>query len=128
MSAAILAASLAPRRVLCDLLSAQASVLEHNVSPGIAARYKRATHANVAALAALVRRYLPELREADSFQVAGMAVVLTGALWSATCSSPSMLAAYAADPALAAMRVDFETALPEAVAVLISGALTRLPH
>jgi AcrR family transcriptional regulator len=126
--AAILAGSVAPRRVLCDLLSAQASVLEHNVSPGIAARYKRATLANITALAALVRRYLPELGEDDSFKLAGMAVVLTGALWSATCSSPSMLAAYDADPALAAMRMDFATALREAVAVLISGALARLPH
>jgi AcrR family transcriptional regulator len=126
--AAILAGSVAPRRVLCDLLSAQASVLEHNVSPGIAARYKRATLANITALAALVRRYLPELGEDDSFKLAGMAVVLTGALWSATCSSPSMLAAYDADPALAAMRMDFAPALREAVAVLISGALARLPH
>lgn len=124
--AAILAGSLASRRVLCDLLSAQASVLEHNVSPGIAARYKRATHDNIAALAALVRRQLPELGEDDSFRVSGMAVVLVGALWSVTCSSTSMLAAYEADPALAAMRVDFAPALQEAVAVIISGALARL--
>jgi AcrR family transcriptional regulator len=124
--AAILAGSLASRRVLCDLLSAQASVLEHNVSPGIAARYKRATHDNIAALAALVRRQLPELGEDDSFRVSGMAVVLVGALWSVTCSSASMLAAYEADPALAAMRVDFAPALQEAVAVIISGALARL--
>lgn len=124
--AAVLAGSLAARRVLCDLLSAQASVLEHNVAPDIAARYKRATLANIGALAALVRRYLPELGEDDAFKVSGMTVVLVGALWSATCSSESMLAAYAADPALAAMRMDFATALEEAVAVLISGALARL--
>jgi hypothetical protein len=37
-----------------------------------------------------------------------------------------MLAAYEADPALAAMRVDFAPALQEAVAVIISGALARL--
>lgn len=125
--AAVLAGSLASRRVLCDLLSAQASVLEHNVSPDIAARYKRATLANIAALAALVRRYLPELGEDDSFKVSGMAVVLVGALWSATCSSESMLAAYEADPGLAAMRMEFAPALREAVAVFVSGALARLP-
>jgi hypothetical protein len=96
------------------------------VSPDIAARYKHATHANVAELAALVRRYLPELGEDDSFKVSGMAVVLAGALWSATCSSAGMLAAYEADPALAAMRVDFAPALREAVSVIISGALARL--
>jgi AcrR family transcriptional regulator len=123
--AAIVARSLATRRVLCDLLSAQAGVLEHNVSPGIAARYKRASYANVAALAALVHCYLPELGEDDSFKVSGMTAVLAGALWSATCASPSMLAAYEADPALAAMRRDFEPSLQEAVAVIISGTLAR---
>lgn len=124
--AAVLAGSLASRRVLCDLLSAQASVLEHNVSVDIAVRYKRATLANIAALSALVHRYLPELGEDDSFKISGMAVVLVGALWSTACSSESMLAAYEADPALAAMRVDFAPALQEAIAVTISGALARL--
>ncbi|CAM5268427.1 TetR/AcrR family transcriptional regulator OS=Streptomyces tendae OX=1932 GN=GUR47_24385 PE=4 SV=1 [Streptomyces tendae] len=36
--AGVIASSLAPRRVLCDLLSAQAGVLEHNVSPQVAVR------------------------------------------------------------------------------------------
>ncbi len=125
--AAIMAGSLASRRVLCDLLSAQASVLEHNVSAEIAARYKRASLGNIAALAALVRRHLPELGEDGSFRVIGMASVLASALWSATRPSASMLAAYDADPALAAMRLDFAPALREAVCVIISGTLARLP-
>jgi AcrR family transcriptional regulator len=45
--AAALAASLAARPVLCDLLSAQAAVLERNVSPQVAAAYKRAALADV---------------------------------------------------------------------------------
>jgi hypothetical protein len=36
-----------------------------------------------------------------------------------------MLAAYAADPELAAMRLDFTTTLREAAEVLISGLLAR---
>ncbi len=124
--AAIMAGSLASRRVLCDLLSAQASVLEHNVSAEIAARYKRASLGNIAALAALVRRHLPELGEDGSFRVIGMASVLASALWPATRPSASMLAAYDADPALAAMRLDFAPALREAVCVIISGTLARL--
>ncbi|WP_258056120.1 hypothetical protein [Streptomyces sp. Ru62] len=61
----MLAESLAGRRMLCDLLSAQAGVLEHNVSPEVAARYKRAAIDNVAALAAPARAKLPELGNQD---------------------------------------------------------------
>ena len=41
------AASLAARPMLCDLISAQAAVLEHNVSPQVAAQYKRASIAGI---------------------------------------------------------------------------------
>src|SRR5215470_6119462 len=51
--AAALAASLASQPVLCDLLSAQAAVLERNVSPSVAAQYKRAAIAGMAALGQL---------------------------------------------------------------------------
>src|SRR5712691_257850 len=52
--AAALATSLASRPVLCDLLSAQAAVLERNVSPQVAAAFKRAAMGCVAALSRLV--------------------------------------------------------------------------
>ena len=55
-----------------------------------------------------------------------MASVLASALWPATRPSVSMLAAYDADPALAATRLDFAPALREAVSVIISGTLARL--
>ncbi|MFZ0118856.1 MAG: TetR family transcriptional regulator, partial [Pseudonocardiaceae bacterium] len=64
--AATLAASLAARPVLCDLISTQAAVLEHNVSPQVAARYKRAAIANVGVLARLIRQHLSELGEHDA--------------------------------------------------------------
>lgn len=60
---AVLAASLADRPVLCDLTSAQAAVLERNVSPAVAAQYKRTAIVNVGALAALTRTRVPELTE-----------------------------------------------------------------
>src|ERR1700753_3008370 len=49
--AAALATSLADRPVLCDLASAQAAVLEHNVSPASAAQYKRVAVGSHAELA-----------------------------------------------------------------------------
>jgi hypothetical protein len=54
-----------------------------------------------------------------------MALLLVSALWPATRPSASMLAAYEADPALAATRMYFAPALREAVSVLISGTLSR---
>ncbi len=64
--AAALAASLAVRPVLCDLLSAQAAVLERNVSPELAATYKRSAVAALAGLGALLRGHLGELSQDDA--------------------------------------------------------------
>ncbi|MEV6486964.1 TetR/AcrR family transcriptional regulator [Streptomyces sp. NPDC051576] len=122
--AAVFAHSLAERRVLCDLLSAQAGVLEHNVSAQVAARYKKAALANTAALADLARRYLPELGEGAG-QLGGQVYMAAGAVWTHARPSPGMLAAYDADPSLAALRMDFTSSLQEMVATLIAGTLAR---
>jgi AcrR family transcriptional regulator len=123
---AALAHSLMPHRVLCDLLSVQAGVLEHNVSADVAARHKRASIDNLTALAKLVRRHLPELGD-DEWKVCGMAVVFVGALWTHARPSASVLEAYDADPALAAMRMDFPTALEDTLATLIAGTMAGPP-
>ncbi|MGH3786731.1 MAG: TetR family transcriptional regulator [Pseudonocardiaceae bacterium] len=123
--AAILAASLAARPVLCDLISAQAAVLEHNVSPQVAAQYKRAAIANLGVLSGLIRQHLPELGERDAQRLAVAAVLVTGAVWTHACPAAAMLAAYQADPSLATMRLDFTTTLRETLEVLISGLLAR---
>jgi AcrR family transcriptional regulator len=123
--AAALAASLASRPVLCDLACAQAAVLERNVSPEVAARYKRAAIANLNALARLVLARLPELGGHDAFRLAAATVMVISGLWPLAQPSPAMLAAYEADPALAAMRVDFAATLREVLEVLISGLLAR---
>jgi len=123
--AAAVAASLAARPMLCDLISAQAAVLERNVSPQVAAQYKRASIAGISALGALLLRSVPELGEPDAFRLAGAAVMTTAALWPHTQPSPAMLAAYTADPALAAMRLDFTGTLREVLEVLTAGLLAR---
>jgi len=117
------AASLAARPRLCDLISAQAAVLERNVSPQVAARYKRASVAGITALGGLILRCVPELGEADAFRLAGATVMTAGALWPHTQPSAAMLAAYAADPELAAMRLDFTATLREVLEVMIAGLL-----
>jgi AcrR family transcriptional regulator len=124
-AALAVAASLAARPMLCDLISAQAAVLEHNVSPQVAAQYKRASLAGVSSLAGLLLRGVPELGEHDAFRLAGAVLLMTGALWPHTQPSAAMLAAYAAAPDLAAMRLDFATTLGEVLQVMAAGLLAR---
>ncbi len=123
--AAAVAASLAARPMLCDLISAQAAVLERNVSPQVAAQYKRASIAGITSLGGLMLRYVTELGEHDAIRLAGATVMMTGALWPHTQPSAAMLAAYAADPALAAMRLDFTAAVREVLEVMTAGLLAR---
>jgi AcrR family transcriptional regulator len=120
---ATLVASLVARPVLCDLVSTQAAVLEHNVSPQIAAQYKRAAIANVGVLVQVILRHLPELGEHDAMRFAAAMVMVTGAIWTHSRPSAAMLAAYEADPELAAMRLDFGSALRETLQVLLAGLL-----
>ena len=123
--AVVLASSLASRPVLCDLISAQAAVLEHNISPKVATEYKRAAIANVFSLARLVVEHLPELGEHDAFRFAAAAVMVTGAVWTYAKPSAAMLAAYEADPDLAALRFDFTETLRQVLEVLIAGLMAR---
>ncbi|MFF7553169.1 TetR family transcriptional regulator [Streptomyces olivaceus] len=122
--ASVVARSLAERRVLCDLLSAQAGVLEHNVSAEAAARYKHAAVDNVVALAALARQYLPELGE-NAPQLTAAMIMAIGAVWTHARPSEAMLAAYRADPSLTAFKLDFATALQDMLATLTMGTVAR---
>ncbi|MEU9026832.1 TetR family transcriptional regulator [Streptomyces sp. NPDC048383] len=120
-----LARALAERPVLCDLISAQSAVLERNVSPQVAAQYKRAAIAHASALAALVAARLPALGESDAFRFVAGSLIVTGAVWTHAHPSAAMIAAYEADPALAVLRLDFADTLRETLEVLLSGLLAR---
>lgn len=123
--AEVLADSLAARPVLCDLISAQAAVLERNVSPKVAAEYKRSAITNVGELARMVRERVPELAEHDAVRFAAATVMVTGATWTHSQPSAAMLAVYETDPELAAMRLDFTDTVRQLVAVLLTGLLAR---
>jgi AcrR family transcriptional regulator len=123
--AAVLAGSLAERPVLCDLTSAHAGVLEHNVSAAVALRHKLSTRALVETQAGLVRRCLPELGVPDAVRLVAMTTLLTAAAWPYSRPSAALLAAYEANPAAAALRVDFTDLLRQSLAVTISGLLAR---
>ncbi|GID60179.1 TetR/AcrR family transcriptional regulator [Actinoplanes couchii] len=122
--AAVLTRSIAGHPQLCDLLSAQAGVLEHNVSAEVAGRYKKAALASVTALAELVRGRLPELGDTAG-PVCGQIVMAIGAVWTHSRPSAGMVAAYEADPELAAYRLPFAPTLEGMVANLIAGAISN---
>ncbi|WP_435226178.1 TetR/AcrR family transcriptional regulator [Streptomyces sp. Tue6028] len=123
--ARILADSLAERPVLCDLTSAQAAVLEHNVSAAVAVEHKNATLQAFQNLAGLFLRYLPELGTQDAFRLVGLTTLAISAAWPHGRPPEALLAAYAADPALAPMRADFTDLVRQSVEVTISGLLVR---
>jgi AcrR family transcriptional regulator len=123
--AAAITTSLVAHPMLCDLISAQAAVLEHNVSPEIAVKYKRSTAGNLGVLARLVLRYLGELGEQDASRFAAVVVLVTGAVWTHAHPAAAILAAYEIDPSLAAMKLDLPTLLRELLEVQIAGLLAR---
>lgn len=71
--------SLAERPLLCDLASAQAAVLERNVSTAVVLTHKLAVREAVERLADTFRRHLPELTHEDALQAISVALLMTAA-------------------------------------------------
>ncbi|MCT7351113.1 TetR family transcriptional regulator [Streptomyces sp. 15-116A] len=121
----ILAGSMASRPVLCDLLAAQGAVLEHNISAETAVQHKHAARASLHNLTALVQRHVPELGTDGAAALVETVLLMAMTAWQCSRPSDAMLAAYASDPALAAMRMDFSALVRRTAAVTASGLLAR---
>jgi AcrR family transcriptional regulator len=122
--AAVLSRSLARDTVLCELVSAQAGVLEQNLSVESVLRHKRFTLDALGTATEVVRRHLPELGDGAQ-AVCVTSLILAGALATYCRPSASVLAAYEADPSLADFRFDLHRDLENAVATLVAGTLAR---
>nr|WP_241842210.1 TetR family transcriptional regulator [Pseudofrankia sp. BMG5.36] len=116
-----LAASFEAHPMLCELLSAQAAILERNVSADVALHYKRGARDSMVGLAALLRRLLTELDERRSAQAAGLVIALVGALWTRGHPAPALVAAYEIDPGLAFMNPPFRESLDAAIEAVLLG-------
>ncbi|MGI5126117.1 TetR/AcrR family transcriptional regulator [Pseudonocardia sp. CA-107938] len=123
--AAALAASLLARPRMCELSSASAAVLEHNISVSAAVAFKDAMAVQLARVTAIVHAHLPELTSDDVALFVQTAVLTANALWVHSTPPPAVEAAYAARPDLTAMRIDVQQALPEILAVVLAGLLAR---
>ncbi|WP_431946134.1 TetR/AcrR family transcriptional regulator [Micromonospora marina] len=122
--AGIVSRSLARRSVMCDLFGAQGSVLEHNVSVEVVARYKRASLDRLATMTGLMGKHLPELGEkATLFSLQTM--VLAGALSAYSTPPPSLAAAYQAAPELARLHLEMAESLNTALTATLLGVLPR---
>jgi AcrR family transcriptional regulator len=122
---AVVVETLKARPVLCDLVSAQAAVLEHNISAEMALTFKRATVAHFRRMIEVVSGALPELGEEGAAQFISTAALLAGAIWSHACAGPAIRAAYETDPSLAALRIEFEPAMTRSLQALLNGLLPR---
>ena len=123
--AAVITTSLAERPVLCDLMSSQAAVLEHNVSEATVLQYKRASIANVGRLTEMVARHLPELGAENAARFTTLAALMATSVWTHSRVPPAVIAAYETDPSLRPFRLDFETTLRGALEVILAGLLSR---
>jgi AcrR family transcriptional regulator len=123
--ATALARSLVERPVLCDLMSAQAGVLEHNVSVESITRYKLASLADAEVFAALVRDALPELSQDDAWRYMLGAWVMTAALWAYARPPETVLEAFAADERLERAHVDFPATLADHLITVAMGLQAR---
>jgi AcrR family transcriptional regulator len=124
--AATLAASLVADPLLCELVSVSASVLERNISPAVARRHKLSSLANLERTATLLSSSLPELSGDGAWRAAAATLLGVGGLWPLTNPTEAMLCVYE-DPEMAALRMDFRTALDEYLTVLLAGCLARFP-
>jgi AcrR family transcriptional regulator len=123
--AAVIASSLAKRPVLCDLMSAQAAVLEHNISTDTVLQYKRSTAADVDQLAESVADQLPELGTEDATRFITLAALMATSVWTHSRPPQAVVAAYDADASLQPFCMEFETTLREALETMLAGLLSQ---
>jgi hypothetical protein len=118
--------SLVERPVLCDLISAQAAVLEHNVSAEAVTRHKLAALEDAEVFAGLVLDALPELSRDAAWRYVVGAWVMTSALWAHARPPEAVLEALAADPRLEKARLDLPATLADYLTTLAIGLDARV--
>ena len=123
--AAELGAAFAAHPMLCELLSAQAIILEHNVSAQVALRHKRSGRDSITGLGVLLRHLLPELGEPSSLRAAQLVIVLVGGFWVRGRPSHSVREAYQLDPSVAFLSPAFPEGLTRAIATCLIGLVAE---
>ncbi|MEU5644439.1 TetR/AcrR family transcriptional regulator [Streptomyces milbemycinicus] len=123
--AARLAVTFAAHPMLCELLSVQHAILEHNISVDVATSYKRSSRDAIRWLAGRLGDLLPELDDERALRAAHMVIILVGALWTRSRPAPALLAAFQADASLAFMHPAFTEAFEAAIATFLQGLIVE---
>ena len=113
------------RSVLCELIATSGTVLEHNVSGPVAAAYKQGAFRQALRLTELIAAVIGDLDDPSRLAIAGAVNLGLGGVWGMCRPSAGMLEAYREHPELAAMQLDFRTALREFVATVLTGLAHR---
>lgn len=116
-----IAATLDRRRLLCELISSMAPVLERNISLEFARGFKRRAAANTERLGALVRTRVPELSAGAARHFALGVVVLVSGAW--PYANPTDAVAVAA--AELGGVPEFAAGLAEGLTNLLAGLVAR---
>lgn len=119
--AGTIAATLAERRLLCELISAMAPVLERNISLEFARGFKLRAAANLERLASLVRAGVPELPAEAARVFARAVVVVVSGAW--PYANPTEAVALATAEAGGAP--GFEAVVAENLTNLLAGLVAR---
>ncbi|MEV6060945.1 TetR family transcriptional regulator [Nocardia asteroides] len=122
---AAVAATVAARPALCDLISSQAAVLERNVSTEVVLRHKRSMQATVREIARIVTTVLPELTAEDGLQFAAVTILTVAAAWPHNTPTEALQAAYDADPAVAEMHMSFSDIVTRTLTLAVAGLLAE---
>jgi AcrR family transcriptional regulator len=121
--AAAFAGTLAARGAFCDLLAQAPLNLERNVSVEAVRAFKLVTHAELDAIAFVVRRLLPTLSERDAVDLIAAATSLSGAFWQMATPGPEIAELYRSDPRLSHAVVDVEARVQRLLTAFIQGFL-----
>lgn len=122
--AAVIAMSLAERPALCDLISAQASVLERNVSAEAVTRYKLESLAEAEQLAEVIHKALVELNDDAIWSYVIGVFLMTSALW-AYANPPEAVRQAHKHERLQQTQLEFPVALEDYLITLAIGIHTR---
>ncbi len=122
--AQVMAASIAERSLLCELISVTAGVLERNISVEVARRFKLATTEAHAVLAGLVREQVAGLSERGAFHFAAATLLVVAGLWPFANPTEQVLAAIE-ELNLDVPHLVFEDMLSDTLANQLAGLLAR---
>ena len=117
----LIAASLANRPLLCELVSAQATVLERNVSAAVVLQHKRTTIASVDRLTDQLRPTLPEMDDSAIYHLIATILLMASAAWPQSRPNAALQDAYTQDSEVGAHRMHFEAFMAHTIAVTVTG-------